>query len=148
MNYKTFDIIDTIDTYPNTTGIIALSSSINIAVLAYPEESAGYVRTKFYEKKISTLINCHDNPIACLGINSKGTLLSTASTRGTLIRIFNSEDGFLLQTVRRGISKTNIYHLKFDASDKFLMTCSNKGTLHIFSLRTAFLNLKEKQFNE
>ena len=49
-----------------------------------------------------------------MALNSDGSLLATASDKGTLIRIHNTLDGALVQEVRRGSDKAEIYSIAFD----------------------------------
>ena len=46
-------------------------------------------------------------------LNFQGTLLATASDKGTLIRLFSTEDGTPMQEVRRGSDKAEIYSIAF-----------------------------------
>ena len=41
----------------------------------------------------------HDSRIACFALTQDGRLLATSSSKGTLVRIFNTLDGTLLQEV-------------------------------------------------
>lgn len=45
------------------------------------------------EKKITA----HQNSLACLSLNSNGTLLATSSEKGTLIRVYNTADCTLVR---------------------------------------------------
>lgn len=61
--------------------------------------------------------------------------LATASDKGTLIRVFDTYSGELLQELRRGMDRAEIFSLAFNAASSFLACSSCKGTVHIFSLQ-------------
>ena len=63
-----------------------------------------------------------------------GTRLATASTKGTLIRVFEVSNGNLLSELRRGTNPATIYCINFNASSTLLCVASDHGTIHIFSL--------------
>jgi hypothetical protein len=48
--FISFQNIDTIDTFDNPKGIVAVSSDPKITVIAYPDKTKGYVRVKSYGK--------------------------------------------------------------------------------------------------
>ena len=80
-NFVSFENIDTIDTFENPKGIVAVSPDSKITVLAYPDKTKGYVRVKSYDKSITALINAHESAISCLALNNDGSLLATASDK-------------------------------------------------------------------
>ncbi|CAN1124734.1 Autophagy-related protein 18a, partial [Linum perenne] len=53
-----------------------------------------------YASKRTKFIMAHDSRIACFALTQDGQLLATTSTKGTLVRIFNTADGTLLQEIR------------------------------------------------
>jgi len=144
-SFTNFQNIDTLDTFDNPKGIIAVSSDKNSTVIAYPDKTKGYVRVKPYEKSFNTLIAAHESHISFLALNSDGTLLATASDKGTLIRIYSTETGNFLTELRRGTEKAEIYSICFNATSKFIACSSDRGTIHIFSLNTATEKLSKEQ---
>ena len=54
--------------------------------------------------------------------------------QGTLVRIFSTLDSKILQEVRRGADKAEIYSIAFEPNSKFIAVTSDKGTAHIFAL--------------
>ena len=80
-NFISFENIDTIDTYENPRGIVAVSPDPKVNVLAYPDKTKGYVRIKSYDKSTTSLINAHESAIAFISINYDGTLVATASDK-------------------------------------------------------------------
>lgn len=92
-NFNDLRLIDAIDTCFNPKGICALSSDSSLSVLATPEKNKGQVKITIYEKNQSTLVNAHQSSLSCIALNFTGTLLATASDKGTLIRIFSTETG-------------------------------------------------------
>lgn len=128
-------LLHQIETLANPGGLCCLSHHSNTSVLACPGLYRGQVRVEHFGLNMIKLINAHDSHIACITITSDGLLLATASTRGTLIRIFNTMDGTRLQEVRRGVDRADIYSIAFSPAVQWLAVSSDKGTVHIFSLR-------------
>jgi WD40 repeat protein len=88
-----------IDTLPNPRGLCCLSHHSNTSVLACPGLRQGHVRVEHFGLNLTKMISAHDSHIACMTLTLDGLLLATASMKGTLIRIFNTMDGSLLQEV-------------------------------------------------
>lgn len=55
------------------------------------------------------IINAHTSDLACLAINQKGTLIATASEKGTLIRVFDTIKRIQLHELRRGSDPAFLY---------------------------------------
>ena len=84
------------------------------------------------------MIPAHDTPLAALTFNSSGSLLATASEKGTVIRIFSAPTGNKLFELRRGVKRCAvIYSLSFSSDDRYLSASSNTETIHIFKLDTS-----------
>ncbi|KAG8390193.1 hypothetical protein BUALT_Bualt01G0058100 [Buddleja alternifolia] len=134
-NFMDLKLLHQIETLANPRGLCCLSHHLNTSVLACPGLRRGQVRVEHFGLNMTKLINAHDSKIACLTLTMDGLLLATASMRGTLIRIFNTMDGTRLQEVRRGTDKADIYSIALSPNVKWLAVSSDKGTVHIFSLR-------------
>ena len=113
-NFDDLRLIDAIETCINPKGLVALNPDPENAVLATPDEQKGYVRVNVYEKNKSMKIPAHQTALSAMCLNYQGTLLATASEKGTLIRIFSIETGYALQELRRGAEKADIYSICFD----------------------------------
>ena len=122
------------NTLPNPRGLVALCPDNNNTVLACLGINKGSVRVELYDSRKSTLIPAHESELSQIALNLDGTRLATASDKGTLIRVFDTYSGELLQELRRGMDRAEIYSLAFNASSTFLACSSCKGTVHIFAL--------------
>ena len=80
------------------------------------------------------VIEAHKGEIAALSLNHDGTLLATASDRGTIIRVFSTETGNKEYQFRRGTYKTRIHSLTFNSTGQFLACTSSSRTVHVFKL--------------
>lgn len=98
-NFADLKLLHQIETWSNTKGICALSPSPKTCVLACPGQRKGEVRVELYTSKKTRFIMAHDSSLACLSLSLDGSLLATASNKGTLVRIFNTADGTKLQEV-------------------------------------------------
>ncbi|KAL9648004.1 hypothetical protein ABK040_012034 [Willaertia magna] len=134
-NFDKLERIRKFETYKNPKGLVALSP-VDECVLAFPHTTKGVVRVELLDQDKSHLINAHDSVINALALNFDGTRLSTASEKGTLIRIFDTQKGTKLQEVRRGADRADIYSITFSPDSQFFCCSSDKGTIHIFANNT------------
>lgn len=72
--------------------------------------------------------------MVCFALSFDGTRIATASEKGTLIRVFDTLSGKLLQELRRGTEKAEIYSIAFNSTGQWLAVSSDRGTVHIFKL--------------
>lgn len=121
------------DSSPNLLGIAALTTK-DKPMAALPGPDVGSVIIYNILLKKHHIISAHTNALAAIALSSDGMRLATASERGTLIRIWNTQDGTLVKEFRRGLEVVTITSLTFDLDTTRLAVCSGKGTIHIFSL--------------
>lgn len=150
-------IVRTIETASNKKGICALIERGNyeetennneksnyVSYLAYPygndENQAGDIMIcDAINLKPINVIRAHKGPLSIIQFNRDGTLLATASNKGTVIRVFSLSNTNLLYTLRRGSYTANIYSIAFSNDSTLLSVSSDTGTVHVFRLgvRTA-----------
>ncbi|KAK3007856.1 hypothetical protein RJ639_014585, partial [Escallonia herrerae] len=140
-NFADLNLLHQIETVVNPKGLCAVSHASGLFVLVCPGVRKGEVRVENYMSQRTKYIVAHDSGIACFSLTQDGQLLATASTKGTLLRIFNTNDGTLLQEVRRGADRAEIYSLAFSSTAQWLAVSSDKGTVHVFSLKANIGNL-------
>ena len=124
-------------TPPNTEGLMALQSTVsknNTSYLAFPGGTAKGEVVFFDVKSLKAiqLIPAHANPLVAMEFNLQGTVLATASTGGTLVRVFKVPSGECLHVFRRGSTRGTIRCLSFDRVGEHLCVGSASGTIHFY----------------
>jgi WD40 repeat protein len=137
-NFDDLRLIDAIETCSNSKGLVALNPDPENAVLVTPDQNRGHVRVNVYEKNQSIKIQAHQAALSAMCLNYQGTILATASDRGTLIRIFSTATGKALHELRRGADKADIYSICFDMQSNWLACSSDRSTIHIFSVKKKY----------
>lgn len=136
-NFADLKLLHQIETIANPRGLCALSAASNSTVLACLGLHRGQVRVEHYGLKKTKFIRAHESHLASFSLTMDGHLLATASYKGTLIRIFNSLDGTRVREVRRGADRAEIYSISFSSNAQWLAVSSDKGTVHVFSVRAS-----------
>ncbi|KAF0696017.1 Aste57867_13230 [Aphanomyces stellatus] len=133
-NFSDLKLLDHIETITNPKGLCALCPNSTNTVLACPGVSRGTVRIELYDMRKTTLITAHEADLSQMALNLEGTRLATSSDKGTLIRVFDTQSGQLMQELRRGADKAEIYSVCFSPNSQYLACSSDKYTVHIFAL--------------
>jgi len=89
----------------------------------------------------------HDSGIGALKLSPDGSLVATASVKGTLIRIFETHTGKQVNEVRRGAEKAKICDIIIDPENQYLSCSSDTGTVHIFSIASKEVENKKSVFS-
>ncbi len=155
---QTMKLLYTIETSPNPAAICALSPSQDNCYLAYPlpqkattsafappshappnsthiPPTTGEVLI-FDAVKLEAVnvVEAHKSPLSCVAFNNEGTLLATASDKGTIIRVFSVPDANKLYQFRRGSMPSRIFSMAFNITSTLLCVSSASETVHIFKL--------------
>lgn len=86
------------------------------------------------EKAAIVEINAHESEVGALAVNYEGSLVASASIRGTIIRIFSAEDGKIMQELRRGSGKAFITSIIFHPALHLIACTSNRSSIHLFEI--------------
>merc|ERR1719412_2057147 len=138
-NIRDMKVIHTIhSTPPNPTGLLALSCDTSTnSYLAYPGHShTGQLQIFDTDTLACRLVlPAHETQLAALQFSRTNTRIATASVKGTVIRVFDTQDGAKLYELRRGLKRTaTIFSLSFSPCGGFLACSSNTETVHVFRL--------------
>eukprot|EP00127_Corallochytrium_limacisporum_P007016 Clim_evm24s240 gene=Clim_evmTU24s240 len=110
-------------------------------LVCFPGRNDGHVLVgQLSDRKIKQpydIIAAHQSPVARLCLNSEGTVLATASVKGTIIRLFHTPSRTRIREFRRGMDMAMIHSLAFSPGMMSLVALSDKGTGHIFTLLQA-----------
>jgi WD40 repeat protein len=136
-NFDNLKVLHQIETLSNMNGLCALSPASTSCVLACPGQRRGEVRIELYSEKKTRFVQAHESTLACMALTSNGSLLATASMRGTIVNIFSTADGTKVQELRRGTDRADIYCMAFSANARWLVLSSDKGTVHVFSIKAS-----------
>ena len=136
-------LLQTIDTNPNPTALCALSPSSENSYLGYPSHTTGTASGPTAGELLifdtatlqaSTVIRAHKTPLSAVSFSYDGTMVATASDKGTVIRVFSVPSGETLHQLRRGTYPARIHSLAFDMLGHFLAVSSDTDTVHIFKI--------------
>jgi len=140
------------------SGILAMATEAYATLLAIPGKQMGHVQLVHLPpcvppaplgpppsvppskppplplKHPVSMIAAHESALTTLSLPPSGRFLATTSSRGTLVRIWDTTSGKLLREFRRGADTAEIYGVAFRPDEKEVGVWSDKGTVHIFSL--------------
>jgi hypothetical protein len=162
-NFANFELLDTIITggEKNGPGLLCISTDAgdghvsfspngrddNGMVLACPSIPPGQVRVELYGQRKNVLIDAHEGALAAMALTVDGSLLATASVRGTIIRLFDTgkkstddecmshPPGTPLREFRRGVEQAKIRCLTFSLDNLWLGCASDRSTVHVFGVK-------------
>ncbi|CAB1338184.1 unnamed protein product [Coregonus sp. 'balchen'] len=119
--------------------VVVLDSMIKVFTFTHNPHQLHVFETCYNPKDLANTekppvdIPAHEGALCCIALNLQGTRIATASEKGTLIRIFDTMAGHLIQELRRGSQAANIYCINFNQDASLICVSSDHGTVHIFA---------------
>ncbi|XP_052266608.1 WD repeat domain phosphoinositide-interacting protein 4-like isoform X2 [Dreissena polymorpha] len=138
--------LQTFETRDNPKGLCEASPFGGTLAFLGPGKAAGSVQIVNLDKiqpgqtPAPVTIHAHKGEVACLAVNQNGTLLATASVKGTLIRVYDTTKKTMQLELRRGADPAKLYCISFSLDSAYLCASSDKGTVHIFAVKETQLN--------
>jgi autophagy-related protein 18 len=140
-NVDTMKQTQRLDTPNNPRGLCTLQhiadSSSTSVLLCFPgavEKGDVFIFNVATQKSV-TVIEAHQSPLQALVLSSNGRYLATASSKGTLIRIFDLNKGNEnVATFRRGVTTSVVTTMRFNKDNSLLCVGSKNGTVHVFDV--------------
>eukprot|EP01023_Acetabularia_acetabulum_P031685 TRINITY_DN29671_c0_g2_i1.p1 TRINITY_DN29671_c0_g2~~TRINITY_DN29671_c0_g2_i1.p1 ORF type:complete len:421 (-),score=62.70 TRINITY_DN29671_c0_g2_i1:363-1493(-) len=139
-------------TPPNIQGVAALSSNDLLAVPSSNEK--GVIRVYNLNQSANLLceIHAHNHPLSVLCWNGDGSLLGSASERGTVIRVYKMPTPEKCSfSFRAGIQKTKICSLAFSPAEvmpPLLCATTARGQIQLFRLLDATAKRVQRGFTK
>lgn len=158
---NTLTLVDHIETMANPKGLSCLSCSLDQIVLGCLGVQKGRILVVFYAphkvesispvpesselqdrpggnppaREKTTIIAAHEAAVAAITCSFDGTILVSASDKGTIIRVYDTHSGNLLRELRRGADRADINCITLSVSKSWLALTSDKGTVHVFAIK-------------
>jgi WD40 repeat protein len=134
-----------IKTGANPKGLVELSISPDHPLVLTKVKDVGNLAMVNYKKGQETeasIVECHKHAIQHIRLNKDATKFATTSELGTIVRVFDTQTQSQLNELRRGTEYATIQSVYFSDDSKFLLVCSDKQTIHIYSLCEQYTNTK------
>ncbi|KAL8413233.1 hypothetical protein RB594_004745 [Gaeumannomyces avenae] len=124
------DLLARHDTADNPLGLCDMSDRH----IAFPGRTAGQVQLVEITTSSVSIVPAHSASLVAIRFSPDGSLLATASEKGTIIRVWATATGARVAELRRGWDPATIFSLGFSPSGAMLACTSDKGTLHVYDV--------------
>ena len=153
LNINTLETVDEIEIDIINNHLYGISYIHSVLILAFPQnKSKGKIQIEKYcistkiNKKIKTeIVNAHESNVVCIAVSKDGTLLASASEKGSYIRLFDTSNGVLLAELKKGRNGT-LTHISFELNNDYIGYTNNIGKIYIYDINKVkkYISSQEK----
>lgn len=118
----------------NPCDLIEINDSFILTMIGKNPGTVRIIRGEKCEKK-DISIAAHSHPIVILKLSCDGNFVATASSLGTVVKLFSTKNGNLIGQFRRGTLQAEIQSISFSPSSELIAISSSKGTIHVFPIK-------------
>jgi hypothetical protein len=118
-------------TATNTFGLGCLNESL----LVLPAQSPGQVQLIPLPAGSKRVFRAHASGLRAIAVSDDGSVVATASMKGTLMRAFDTASLAQIGEFRRGVDTAVTTSLAISPGNRWLTCTSDKGTLHVFDMK-------------
>ncbi|BGP29006.1 Phosphatidylinositol 3,5-bisphosphate-binding protein [Rhodotorula toruloides] len=144
------------ETTENPKGLVALATKPGSTLLAFPGRQPGQIQvvrlppldplmpplppppshdpTSATYPSVSIIL-AHTTSLSALSTTPDGSLIASASNKGTLVRVWDAQTSYLVKELRRGTDWAQIFGISFRADGGAVAVSSDKGTMHVWDLK-------------
>ena len=140
-NFKDLSYLLQFPTAANPAGLVLMNESVPLLEL-FPAQTQGALtlRTETFDDAgrataAEKTLAAHNGTLACVATTFDGRLVATASDKGTLVRVWDTETGAMVKELRRGAESAHIWCMCFSHDGTMLAVTSSRGTCHIFGIQ-------------
>jgi hypothetical protein len=120
--------------YSTSTNTFGLGC-LNDTMLALPAQSPGQVQLIPLPSGSKRVFRAHATTLRAIAISDDGRVVATASSKGTLVRAFDTATLNQIGEFRRGVDTAVTTSLAISPDNRWLACTSDKGTLHVFDMK-------------
>lgn len=120
--------------YPTSRNAFALGC-LNEKLLVLPAPSLGQVQLIPLPIGSKRVFRAHASALRATAVSEDGTVVATASVKGTLVRVFDTATLNQIGEFRRGVDNAITTSLAISPGNRWLACTSDKGTMHIFDMK-------------
>jgi len=140
-NFKDLSFLFQFSTASNPTGLVLMNFVQPVLeVFPAPVQGSLVLRTETFDESgkaivsEKTISNAHNGSLACLATTFDGRFVATASDKGTLIRVWDTETQKMVKELRRGAENAHVWSMCFSKDGSMIAVTSSRGTCHIFGV--------------